>query len=75
MTVDGVKAKPVMLAPSFVGVEIPAGTHTIAFHYQSYPSYPLLITIGAFTLIGLGAWPRRKAIIRRLPRRGEPADA
>ena len=66
VTVDGVKAKPVMLAPSFVGVEVPAGTHTIAFQYKSYPHYPVLVTIGVATLIGLALWPRRKWVARKV---------
>ena len=76
VTVDGVAAKPVMIAPSFVGVEIPAGTHKIAFRYRAYPNYPLLVTIGGVTLIALAAWPRRKVIAARVRRaRKQPAGA
>jgi len=73
VTVDGVAAKPVMLAPSFVGVEIPAGTHEIAFRYKEYPNYPLLVLIGALTAIALAVVPRRKWIAERLRQRhGRP---
>src|SRR5207249_3526464 len=66
-TVDGVPAKLVFLAPSLVGVEVGPGRHVIEFRYVPYKHYTLLITIGAITLIGLALFPRRQALLRRLP--------
>ncbi|MGO9876365.1 MAG: DUF6541 family protein [Acidimicrobiia bacterium] len=66
VTVDGITEKPVMIAPSFVGVEVPAGTHTIAFQYKPYPDYPILVTVGLVTLAALLIWPRRKYLSSRL---------
>ncbi len=73
VTIDGSAAKPVMLAPSLVGVEVPAGTHEIAFQYKKYPHYPLLVAIGVGTLLGLAIWPRRDALAARV--RGPRAAA
>ena len=73
VTVDGVAQKPVMLAPSLVGVEVPAGIHTIAFQYKSYPHYPILVTIGLLTLAALFLWPRRGFLVSRLRRSSRPA--
>ena len=53
VTVDGVPATMQMVAPSFMGVTVPAGSHSIAFRYQSYPDYALLLAIGALTILGL----------------------
>jgi hypothetical protein len=52
-TVDGVPVEPVMMAPSLVGVDVPAGRHDVRFRYQPYEHYPELIAIGLLTLIGL----------------------
>jgi hypothetical protein len=59
VTVDGAAAKPVMLAPSLVGVNVPAGRHVVAFQYRSYQYYPVLFAIGLLTLLGLAIWPFR----------------
>jgi Gpi18-like mannosyltransferase len=76
-TVDGLPEKPAMMAPSLAGVEVPAGRHVVEFEYRPYDRYPLLVGIGAITLLGLVIYPRRAAL--RLPRslRGnrEPGDA
>jgi hypothetical protein len=69
-TVDGVATKPVMMAPSLVGVDVPPGTHVVHFHYESYPHYPELLGVGALTLLGLVFVPR---FLRRRRRRGEAA--
>ncbi len=66
VTVDGKPAKTQMLAPSFVGVEVPAGQHSIEFRYEPYPDYWLLFLIGALTLIALAAVPR---VLRRRQRK------
>jgi Gpi18-like mannosyltransferase len=66
VTVDGGPAKAVMMAPSLVGVEVPAGRHAIRFHYKPYGHYPLLLTIGLLAVIGLVLLPRRSRMARRL---------
>jgi Gpi18-like mannosyltransferase len=58
VTVDGVAAKPVMMAPSIVGVDVPAGRHQIAFRYKSYGRYPYLFALGALALLALVALGR-----------------
>ncbi len=68
VTVDGVAQKPVMIAPSLVGVEVPAGTHTIVFQYKSYPDYPILLIVGLLTLVALTVWPRRRQLVARTRR-------
>ena len=75
VTVDGASAKPVMMAPSLVGVEVPPGRHVVRFRYAPYGDYPLLLAIGVLTLLGLAIVPRRSAILprraARLGKRGE----
>ncbi len=62
VTVDGESAQPVMMAPSFVGVQVDSGSHVVAFHYKSYPHYPLLAAFGIATLLALALWPYRGRI-------------
>jgi Gpi18-like mannosyltransferase len=64
-TVDGRSVKPVMMAPSLVGVEVPPGRHEVRFKYRPYGGYPVLLAIGALTLLGLAAFPRRAALKSR----------
>ena len=66
-TVDGKPVKTQMLAPSFVGVPVPAGTHTVAFAYKSRSFYPALFAFGALTFLGLalGPWGWRRYRARR----------
>jgi hypothetical protein len=65
-SVDGVDVSTAMVAPSFVGVPIPAGRHSIVFEYHPYPYYWLLIAIGLFTQLALVVGWRRSR--RRKPR-------
>jgi hypothetical protein len=72
VTVDGVRAKPEMMAPSLVGVEVSPGRHVVRFKYSSYSHYPVLLAIGALTLLGLALYPRRtraRALLERRSRR------
>jgi hypothetical protein len=66
VTVDGLRAKPEMMAPSLVGVEVPPGRHVVRFKYVPYSHYPVLLAIGALTLLTLILLPRRKTLRRRL---------
>jgi Gpi18-like mannosyltransferase len=61
-SVDGVPAKPTMMAPSLVGVEVPAGRHLVRFRYAPYEHYPLLVTVGLLTLLGLAIVDRRELL-------------
>ena len=67
-TVDGLTAKTTMMAPSLVGVDVSAGRHVVRFHYEPYGHYPLLLAIGALTLIALVLVPRRATLRRRVER-------
>ena len=66
VTVDGLPARAVMMAPSLVGVDVPAGRHVIRFHYEPYGHYALLLAVGLLALIGLVLFPRRSQVARRL---------
>ena len=65
VTVDGKRARTVMMAPSIVGVEVGPGQHQIRFSYRSYSHYPLLLIIGVLTLLALGMWPERRRWLAR----------
>ena len=58
VTVDGRPAKTQMLAPSFIGVAVTPGQHTIEFHYVAFGYYWALFLIGALTLAVLALLPR-----------------
>jgi uncharacterized membrane protein YfhO len=64
VTVDGQRAKPEMMAPSLVGVEVPAGRHVVRFRYAPYGHYPVLLGIGGLALLGLLLFPRRRALTK-----------
>jgi hypothetical protein len=53
VTVDGKPAPAEFIAPSFVGVKVPAGQHTVVFHYEPYGSYGWLFLLAALGLAGL----------------------
>jgi hypothetical protein len=61
VTVDGAPADPWMIAPSFVGVTVPAGRHAVAFNYEPFPRYDLMLLLGGLTLVGLVYAERRRA--------------
>ena len=72
VTVDGIAAKPIMMAPSLVGVKVPVGHHVVAFRYKAYDRYPELFGIGALALLALIAigrgwlyWPKGWSLARR----------
>jgi uncharacterized membrane protein YfhO len=66
VTVDGLRAKPEMMAPSLVGVEVPVGRHVVRFRYAPCSHYAALLAIGALTLLTLVFFPRRARVRRRL---------
>jgi hypothetical protein len=73
-TVDGEAVEPQMLAPSFVGVPVPAGTHLVVFQYESSSAYPALFLFGALVLAALIAAPALWRRFRR-PRPESPRVA
>ena len=58
-TVDGVKQSTVMIAPAFVGVRVPVGTHQVVFAYAPYPNYAALFAIGGLAVAVLVVFDRR----------------
>lgn len=57
-TVDGKPVKTQTLAPSFVGVAVPAGRHRVQFEYRPFGYYWILFALGALTLVTLAVVPR-----------------
>ena len=71
-TVDGRPAKTQMLAPSFIGVAVTPGQHTIEFHYVEFGCYWELFLLAALTLAALALVPRygRRSTKLARPRAG-----
>jgi hypothetical protein len=65
-TVDGRSVKPVMMAPSLVGVKVGAGRHVVRFQYAPYAAYPGLFLLGILVAVALAIVPRRAAVSRWL---------
>jgi Flp pilus assembly protein TadD len=63
VSVDGLSAQPIMVAPSFVGVTVPPGTHSIVFRFATYPFYAPLLAVGVLTLLALIFVPRRRRTV------------
>jgi Bacterial membrane protein YfhO len=57
-TLDGVEVQTYMVAPAFVAISVPPGTHFVTFRYQPYPYYPLLFAIGGVAVLLLFSIPR-----------------
>ncbi len=67
-------ARPQMVAPSLVGVAVPAGRHVMAFRYRPYPLYDVCLPVAALALAGLILVPRWRRRTGRTPRDpGHPA--
>jgi hypothetical protein len=75
-TVDGQPVKTSMVAPSYVGVPVPAGDHVVVFTYRPYRWYPELLVFGFLVLLGLVFLPLvwRRYRRRRAPEAAEPPD-
>jgi hypothetical protein len=65
MTVDGVAVTTKIVAPSFVGHEVPPGRHDVVFEYRPFPAYGWLMLLGACALAALELGPRA---LRRRPK-------
>jgi hypothetical protein len=78
VVVDGITGRPLMVAPSYVGVAVPPGRHSVLFRYHPVEGYPLLFLVGGAALAALGPGPRllkraRSTWIRRSARETAPA--
>ena len=71
--VDGVQLAPQMVAPSFVGREVPAGSHTVVFRYQPFPRYDVLFALGALVFFGVLLRSQMVAATSAQPRREKEA--
>ena len=60
-TVDGVEVQPSVVAPGFPAIRVGAGSHTVVFHYEPYPAYPLWGAVGVATLVALVLAQRRRS--------------
>ena len=58
-TVDGVKADTVMLMPSFVGVQLPPGSHKVRIEYRPRRLRVILLGLGLLTLPLIGMSEKR----------------
>ena len=65
-TVDGRPVKPVMMAPSLVGVTVGPGRHFVLLRYAPYGAYPGLFALGILVALALAIVPRRAAFPRRV---------
>jgi hypothetical protein len=63
-TVDGKPADTQFVAPSFVGVKVPAGAHVVQFEYKSYPSYIWLFLLSGLGIAGLVVFDVRARRVR-----------
>ena len=68
VTVDGAAAeKPVLVAPGFFTVRVPAGRHRVIATVSSLPGYVALLTAAALALAALAFGPALKARVERRP--------
>lgn len=63
--VDGQPTQVGMVSPSFVAVEVPAGTHSVEFVYVPYDQHEVLLALGLAALVALAVAQRR--LKRRRP--------
>jgi len=72
-TVDGVETDTVMLMPSFVGVQVPPGSHNVRIEYRPRRLRVILLSLGLLTLLliwivekrggSLGSWFSLRVLI------------
>lgn len=51
---DGHPGSVFMVAPALVATQVPAGTHTLTFHYFAFPGYAALFVLSAAGLLAIG---------------------
>lgn len=61
--VDGSRVETFMVSPSFIGIMLPAGEHTVTAEYRSTPLKGWLLAFAALLMLALAAWP---ASLRRI---------
>ncbi len=61
ITVDGREVRPFMVSPSFIGLEVPAGSHHVRAEYHSGLFKIALLILSACALVGLLCFRRRLA--------------
>jgi hypothetical protein len=66
--VDGVTTRPFMVAPSFMGVSVPAGTHSVEFRYTPFQHHGPLMLLGAVAIGLLVLTPEMTRLGRRFRR-------
>ena len=66
VAVDGAEAPTFMVSPSFIGVELPAGTHRVQAEYRSGFLKTALLVVGGVALVAMVVLRRRFAQIERL---------
>jgi 6-pyruvoyl-tetrahydropterin synthase related domain len=71
VSVDGQPAETFMVSPSFVGIDLPAGKHTVDAVYEATPAKTPLFLLG-LGVVGLAALFRRR--LDWLPRRFETSS-
>ena len=59
VAVDGREVETFMLAPSFIGFELPSGSHRVLAEYRASPLKTPLWIFGAGALIAVFAWRRK----------------
>lgn len=60
VTVDGHPAPTEMLEPALVGVAVPAGQHTVTFHYVGFSWYPELVLLALLDLAAVAVLTLRR---------------
>lgn len=68
-TVDGKPAKVLMVAPTFMAVAVPPGTHHVELRYQPWRWTPVLLVLGCAGVVA-AAWCLRRPRQRRTSREG-----
>lgn len=63
-TLDGKPVPALMLAPAFIGVQVPAGHHRVhlGFHNPTWQKVLLALTVAAWVLVPLGLWRGRRRL-------------
>ena len=56
--VDGEERPGQLVAPSYVGVRVSPGRHTVSFRYRAYDQHAALALVGVLALLGLWLLPR-----------------
>lgn len=64
VTIDGVQAPTFMVSPSFIGVDLPPGTHEVVAEYRSGPARNALLAAGFMTVVGLLITRRQVEMLR-----------